>query len=81
MLNWSISFGENTTFTKQAKQLIDENPTMIKSVAQVQESKTFHYQPLPLEQLTISLSEIETIKQKLLPNYQEVSRLAETFYP
>ncbi len=81
MLNWSIPFGENTTFTTEAKNLINQHPAMIKSVAQVRESTTFNYRPLKLEELAIGSDEIEIITHKLLPSYQEVSQLAETFYP
>ena len=81
MLNWSISFGENTTFTIYAKNLIDQHPAWIKSVEQVRESTTFNYRPLKSEELAIGSDEIEIITHKLLPSYQEISQLAEIFYP
>ncbi|MEM6754845.1 MAG: hypothetical protein AAF630_17960 [Cyanobacteria bacterium P01_C01_bin.38] len=80
MLNWSIPFGENTTFTTDAKNLIDRHPAMIKSVEKVQESKTFSYHSLNLEELAIDSDEIEIITHKLLPSYQKVSQLSDTFY-
>ena len=81
MLNWSIGFGENTTFTTEAKKLINQHPGMIKSVDQVQESMTFDYKPLRSEQLQLSSNEVETITETLLPSSREVCRLAERLYP
>lgn len=81
MLNWSIPFGDNTTFTTEAKKLIDKNPAMIKSVEKMIKSNTFSYYSLKSENLIIGDDEIDQISDKLLKSYQEVSQLAEIFYP
>ena len=79
MLDWSIKFGDNTTFTEKAKNLIDKNPAMIKSVERIKNRNTFNYYPLKLEELKINSNEIKVITQKLLPKYEEISELTKTF--
>ena len=81
MLQWSFSFGQNTTFTAKAWQLITEDPVIQKSVEGLRKETTFSYRPLKQEELKITPDEKDRISQQLLPLYEEVYKLAEVYYP
>ena len=81
MLQWSLPFGQNTTFTAKAWQLIKETPIMQKSVEGVREGTTFRYRPLKQEELKLTPDEKDKISQQLVPLYEEVSKLAKVYYP
>lgn len=82
MLNWKIPWCENTSFWSENIKLniMGRKSRFIKMKEGVRSQKTFSYSALKPEDLDITDQEKEIINTKIVPLYQEIVKLTESYY-